>query len=297
MDIVLARTFLEVVSTGSFQRAAERLHVSQTAVSARIRSLETQLGQPLFVRNKAGAVLTRAGERFLRYAPTLVQMWQRARHDVAGPEGHSAVIAVGGELSLWNPLLLKWILWMKGSYPSLALRTQVGLQDGLTSAVAQGLLDLAIVYAPRSLPGLKIEPVVDEKLVMVTTDVERPIFDEGRYVYVDWGPEFAAQHDTLFPGETSPGLLVGLGPLGLSYILTAGGAGYFRMSSVLPYLADGRLKLVPGAPEFSYPAYAVYPLTGQVEALEQALDGLRKVGAEATREIQGNGEVRGSEKC
>lgn len=288
MDTVLARTFLEIVSTGTFQRAAERLNVSQTAVSARMRSLEEQLGQPLFVRNKAGAVLTRAGEKFLRYAPMLVQMWQRARHDVSGPEGYSAVLAVGGELSLWNPLLLNWVLWMKRAYPDIALRTQVGTQDGLTTAVAEGVLDIAIVYAPRTIPGLKVEPIVDEKLVMVTTDSDRPIFEEGRYVYVDWGPDFAAQHDTVFAGQPTPGLLVGLGPLGLSYILATGGSGYFRMSSVRPFLADGRLKLVPEAPEFSYPAYAIYPLTSDVDVREHALQMLRDVGAGATCNTQGS---------
>ena len=68
MDTELARTFLEIVSTGSFIRAAERLNVGQTTVSARIRTLEQQLGRPLFVRNKGGASLTPAGEQFLRYA-------------------------------------------------------------------------------------------------------------------------------------------------------------------------------------------------------------------------------------
>jgi LysR family transcriptional regulator, flagellar master operon regulator len=122
MDTTLARTFLEIVSTGSFQKAAERLHISQTAVSARVRTLESHLGQPLFVRNKSGATLTRAGERFLRYAPTLVQMWQRACHEVSGPEGHRAVIAVGGEFSLWNPLLVDWLVWMRRNQPDVAFR-------------------------------------------------------------------------------------------------------------------------------------------------------------------------------
>lgn len=45
MDTVLARTFLEIVAAGNFGRAAERLHVTQTAVSARVRTLEDQLGQ------------------------------------------------------------------------------------------------------------------------------------------------------------------------------------------------------------------------------------------------------------
>lgn len=51
MDIELAGTFLEIVSTGSFVRTSERLNVGQTIVSARMRLLEQQLGRSLFVRN------------------------------------------------------------------------------------------------------------------------------------------------------------------------------------------------------------------------------------------------------
>src|SRR3546814_5077284 len=68
MDISVARTFLEVVKTGSFVSAAANLNLTQTAVSARIRVLEDQLDRPVFTRNKAGAKLTPAGEQFLRFA-------------------------------------------------------------------------------------------------------------------------------------------------------------------------------------------------------------------------------------
>jgi len=283
MDTVLARTFLEIVSTGSFQRAAERMHVSQTTVSARVRSLESQMGRPLFVRNKAGASLTRAGQNFLRYAPTLVQMWERARHDVAIPEGHRAVLAIGAELSLWNPLLLNWLLWMKVNAPDIALRTQVGSQERLTRNVAEGLLDIAVVYAPQNLPGLKVEQLFDEKLVMVTTDIDQPMIDDDGYVYVDWGPDFETQHGTAFPKLANPSLLVGLGAVGLNYILKVGGTGYFRMSSVRPHLAGGRLSLVPNAPEFHYPAFVVYPVNNDNESLEPALQGLQHIAAEAQK--------------
>src|SRR5690242_6085225 len=141
MDIELARTFLEVVSTGSFIRASARLNVAQTTVSARIRLLEQQLGRPLFVRNKTGASLTPAGEQFLRHAPALVQIWERARQEVAVPAGRRAVLAVGAELSLWDPLLLRWLLWMRRAAPDVALRAQVGLAEDLMDRVADGILD------------------------------------------------------------------------------------------------------------------------------------------------------------
>jgi DNA-binding transcriptional LysR family regulator len=143
--------------------------VAQTTVSARIRSLEEQLRRPLFVRNKAGAVLTPAGEQFLRHAPRMIQLWERARHEVAVPPGRRAVLAIGGELSLWEPFLRDWLLWMRRSAPDVALRASVGLSDDLMNQVAGGILDVAVVYAPRYRAGLKVEVVAEERLVMVTT--------------------------------------------------------------------------------------------------------------------------------
>jgi DNA-binding transcriptional LysR family regulator len=276
MDIELARTFLAIVEAGSFVRAAERLNVTQTAVSARIRSLEDQLRRPLFLRNKAGASLTPAGEQFLRYAPTLVQVWERARHQVALPAGRRAVFALGGELSLWNPLLLNWMVWMRRHAADVALRTQVGLPEGLLHQVADGVIDIAVVYAPRHWPGLKVEMIVEEKLVLVTTDVDAVHVIESEYVYVDWGPEFAARHGMSFPRFSDPGMFVGLGPLGLDYILQVGGSGYFRQRAVEPYVAVGRLNLVRGAPEFPYPIYAVCAERGtDTDLVETAMAGLR----------------------
>src|SRR3954465_11016466 len=120
MDIELARTFLEIVSTGSFIKAADRLHVAQTTVSARVRLLEQQLGRPLFVRNKAGAGLTPAGAQFLRYSPTFVQLWRREKQQVAVAEGHGGVLTIGREVSLWQPLLVEWVRMMRRSHPDIA---------------------------------------------------------------------------------------------------------------------------------------------------------------------------------
>ncbi len=287
MDTEIARTFLEIVSTGSFVRAAERLHVSQTTVSARIRSLEAQLGRPLFVRNKAGASLTLEGAQFLRYAPTFVQLWERARQKVAVPAGRRAVLTFGSELSLWNPWLLKWMLWLRRAAPDLALRAQVGVPDTLITQVCDGVLDLALMHSPQHRPGLNIEPLFEEKLVLVTTDPDAGSTPAGLgtaarpdYVYVDWGADFALDHGVSFPDASNPGLFVGLGPLALTYILEAGGSGYFRLRAVRAYLVEGKLHRVRGAPEFSYPAYAVYGTNADEAVLQPGLDGLRAVAAE-----------------
>jgi DNA-binding transcriptional LysR family regulator len=276
MDIELARTFVEIVSTGSFIKAADRLHVAQTTVSARVRLLEQQLGRPLFVRNKGGATLTPAGEQFLRFAPTFVQLWQRARQQVAVPEGHRAVLTVGSEVSLWQPLLLEWVRMMRRSHPDVALRVHVDVPQDLITHVAAGLVDIAIMYAPQHRPGLQIDLLMEEELVLVTTDLSTYRADDPRYVHVEWGPDFTLHHGASFP-DITPSLVANLGPLALNYVLLDGGSGYFRMHAVQPYLESGQLHLVPGAPHFSFPVYATYSTNVEASTLAAALAVLRDV--------------------
>lgn len=276
MDIELARTFVEIVSTGSFIKAAERLHVAQTTVSARVRLLEEQLGRPLFVRHKGGATLTPAGERFLRFAPTFVQLWQRARQQVAVPDGHRAVLTVGSEVSLWHPLLLEWVRMMRQSHPDIALRVHVDVPQDLITHVAAGLVDIAIMYAPQHRPGLEVNLLMEEELVLVTTDLSTYRADDPRYVHVEWGSDFSLHHGVSFP-DTIPSLVVNLGPLALDYVLLEGGSGYFRKHTVQPYLESGKLQLVPDAPHFSYPVYALHSANIDAKTLGAALAVLRSV--------------------
>lgn len=277
MDINLARTFLVIAETRSFQRAASMLHVSQTSVSARVRTLEQLLDRRLFVRNKGGASLTLAGEQFLPHATSLVQVWQRACQQVAVPKGSRAVLAVGCEISLWDPLLLRWLLGMREADLSLAIRTEVGVSQLLLDKVAAGVLDVAIVYAPQQRPGLRVELLIEEKLVMVTTQKLPRLPEAADYVYVDWGPEFATQHGLAYPELSNAAVIAGLGPLGREYLLAAGGTGYFRLDVVRAHLDSGQLRRVPNTPEFLYPAFAVYAAGADPDIVGPALDVLRKV--------------------
>ena len=116
---------------------------------------------------------------------------------------------------------------------------------------------------PTTLPSLFERMRLGEKLVMVTTAEESGEGQIEDYVHVDWGPSFQASHQAAFPHLSSPGVSISHGPLALLYLARVGGTGYFRLSAVRPYLADGRLKRVGGAPEFSYSVHMVH--AGRVE--------------------------------
>lgn len=267
MDLDLAQTFLAVVNAGSFARAAERLHVTQAAVSARVQALESELGRRLFVRNKAGARMTTAGHEFLPYATQLVQVWEHARQRVALRPGREAVLSLGGEFSLWNALLLNWVITLRKERPGVALRTHIDSAERLLERVQRGNLDIAVMYTPHQRPGVETTLLLEEELVAVSTAADGRGIRTEDYVFVDWGPDFAAQHEAAFPGLRDAGFCAGLGPLALQYILQVGGTGYFRTRAVQQHLKSGLLRVVPGTPTFSYAAYAAYASEAASDAL------------------------------
>jgi len=277
MNIDLARTFLEIVETGNFNKAAERLNITQSTVSMRIKSLEDELGRPLFTRSKHGTELTSAGLQFRRYAVNLVRVWQQAQDELALPAGFRSVLSVGGQFSLWDRMLLKWIPWMRQAMPDVAIRAEVGLSDMLMRHLAEGMLDIGVMYSPVSKPGLIIDKLLEERLVLVSTQAESDNWAQN-YVYVDWGPEFRDGHGQAFPDMRTPAVSVSLGALGLQHILAIGGSGYFPMRVVRPLIAEGRLHPVAGAQEFRRPAYLVHrPAEESEDWFRTAVQGLRYV--------------------
>ena len=143
-----------------------------------------------------------------------------------------------------------------------------------------GRTNIGVMYTPQSHPGLTVEPLFEERLVMVSTRDPPPSEPESDYVSVDWGPEFLAHHSLAFPNFTGTALTVNVGWIGLERILAAGGSGYFPTRLVRKHEVTGRLHRVMSAPEFRLPVYLVYPTKANLEVLTLALDTIRRVVAE-----------------
>src|SRR5690606_27156209 len=106
-----------------------------------------------------------------------------------------------------------------------------------------------------------------ERLILVTTDREGWSGPDDRYVMVDWGPEFHAQHNAHFPDFDGPALSANIGWLGLQHILAAGGSGYFPERLVRPQLSEGRLTKCDGAPDYTLHAYVAWAAAGDRELM------------------------------
>lgn len=272
MDITLLKTFLEVAATGSFVNAADRLFVTQSAVSLRIGRLEETLGKPLFTRSRAGAELTAAGREFERYALSMIRIWEEARQQVAIPEGFTRSLTIGAQYSLWPRLGFRWLDRLERAAPDLNIRTELGMPDRLMRFLIEGVMHVGLMYMPQLRPGLEAQKVMDEDLVLVssvmgtTMDNVDPI-----YVFVDWGSEFISAHALALPNLTNTGLSFGLGAMVAEYIKNRQAAAYLPARYVKTYLDSGELHLVPEAPRFPYPVWAVWreDLDGELRKLAE----------------------------
>jgi DNA-binding transcriptional LysR family regulator len=280
MNLDAIRSFLHVADTGSFSVAASRLKVMQSTISGRIQTLEEGLGCLLFHRGRGGAELTPAGQDFRPHAEKIVQTWDQARQQVALPPGYRGVFRLGGPVALLDRLNVAWVLWMKRHAPGIALQLEAGPSDVLCDSLAARMIDVGIMYLPRQRPGLAIEEFRQEDLILVRHPNLAGPWREN-VVFVDWGHEFREGYSLAFPEIAAPVLSVGLGALGLHYVLALQAAAYLPAGLVAPLIAEGRLVRIEEAPVFRRPIYLAYAAQSRDPALlTLALNGLRAVAAD-----------------
>jgi DNA-binding transcriptional LysR family regulator len=168
MDIADLKVFEAVARHGSMNRAAVELHTVQSNVTARIRSLEREIGAALFRRHVRGVSLTPAGERVLPYAVRMVKLIADARL-AAVDDGTPSGSLVLGTLETTAALRLSTVLSRFARvYPQVRLSLMTGTSCGLTTDVVECRLDGAFVAGPLDHPDLYSETIFREELVLVT---------------------------------------------------------------------------------------------------------------------------------
>jgi DNA-binding transcriptional LysR family regulator len=276
VDIVLLKTFLEVARLRHFGQAAERLFVTQSAVSARVRLLEDAVGTELFVRKRNDLRLTAAGQRLLRHAETIVDSWSRARQELLLEPEVEAVLALGFPVDLWPVLVCDGVARVRAALPDLALQLESHVQPILGERVVAGALDVALTFEPPHASDLVLRHLATVALVLVSSEPGTTVDGvfSGEYLLVDWGSTFARAHSRAFGERPVPRLRVGHGIMAKDLLLARGGAAYLAESMVAEALAAGVLHRVADAPVLEREVFAVHRAARDDEALVRRVLGL-----------------------
>jgi len=280
MDLELLRTFLELNRTRHFGRAAEALHVTQAAVSNRLKSLEGQLGVILFDRSRREMRLTPEGGRLIRHAERQIAAWRTARQDVSLAEASSQLV-IGGSLRLWDVLLQRWLHDLRRSYPAMAIIAESQSPDFLTRRLIDGTLDVAIMLEPAQLDIMQIREIASLEFVCVSNSADLNIdeaLERNDYVYVDWGLSYALDHRRAFPDAPESMTRVSHAKMAMEYISVVGGSAYLPRRMVEKDLQFGLLHEVHDAPVFTRHAYATFPVRSpRLDLIEKSLELVRPV--------------------
>lgn len=157
--------FLEVAATGNISRAAERLGISQPSLSMAIMRLEDSLGTPLLVRNNTGVSLTKVGHRFQAKARTLVDQWQRIKHEVKRDEMEIVgCYKLGAHVSVSRGRLAQALPLILRQYPLLEIQMHHDLSRRIAEKVVNFELDFGIVVNPLEHPDLVITELYTDRV-------------------------------------------------------------------------------------------------------------------------------------
>ena len=162
--------FAAVAADLNFSRAAQRIHVVQSALSASVSRLEKELGVELFDRSKRQIALTAAGEVFLAHAREVILTAQRARSSVEGHRGELTGTVTLGTLMSWGTLNLAAALEeFRRLHPlvSVRLRQSLAGSAGHLDAVANGQMDLALVSITQPSRQITLLELTHEPMVFV----------------------------------------------------------------------------------------------------------------------------------
>ncbi|MED5524943.1 HTH-type transcriptional regulator HdfR [Gallaecimonas pentaromativorans] len=260
MDTELLKTFLEVHRCRHFGKAAENLYLTQSAVSFRIRQLESQLGVSLFTRHRNNIQLTGAGERLLPHAEAMLLSWQRAKQDIALASHQSVQLAISASTNVWDPFLQRRLPLIYRSLGQIALRADTAPADVMVRSLLERRLDLALLFDPPKVEELQVREVGSLRLQLVSSKAGQDLHGalNGPYVKVDWGTQFSIQHGKLLKEQAPPILHTGIGRIALDFILDHGGSAYLPLGLTQDAVAEGQLFQVAGAPEIHRELYAAY---------------------------------------
>jgi len=261
MQIDLIETFLDLCETRSFNRTADRMGVTQSTVSGRVKALERVLGARLFTRSRAGTDLTTEGLRFEPHARGLRHGWVEALHATrdAGPAAMTLRIGIQHDLAANH--IGDWIGGFRGLLPEAGFYIETDYSTQMVSDLIGGALDMAMLFTPRAHPDLFFDTVGEISYVMVSTDTDRLAgVRPDSYLLANYSPAFSRAHAAMHPALSAATVSSGQDAAVAGLVTALGGAAYVLAETAGDLARAGLARRVRDAPAIAQSVYAAIHL-------------------------------------
>jgi DNA-binding transcriptional LysR family regulator len=173
MLLAQIEAFVEIARVGTMSRASETLFVTQPALTARIKSLERQVGAELFVRTRRGVRLSEAGKTFLPYAQRSLETLEEGRlllGEIA--RGGAGQLTLGAAPAVSTYVLPAILERFHAAFPNVQLSVRTGHSEEVLELVLRDQVEIGLVRALRH-PEIESVPLYEDELVLVATPEHR----------------------------------------------------------------------------------------------------------------------------
>ena len=155
MNLRFVEAYYWVVTLKSVTRAAEKLHLTQSAMSSRISALEQELGTLLLDRRDRQFRVTIAGQRFFGHAERLLALQREIKAELGASAAEPVLLRLGAYESALHSWLMEWVAQLHASQPGMALELTVETSPVLIDQLARGTIDRAIAALPAAGSGVR----------------------------------------------------------------------------------------------------------------------------------------------
>jgi len=167
MNLRFVEAFYWVVALKSVTRAAEKLFLTQSAVSSRIAVLERELGTLLLDRRDKQFRLTLAGKRFYGYAEKLLDLQAEIKLEMGSGRAMQVSLRIGAIESVLHSWLVPWLKILRQQFPDLALELSVDTTPTLHEQILRGAQDLVFTASPAGGEGVVNKFLTSMEMVFV----------------------------------------------------------------------------------------------------------------------------------
>lgn len=257
MDVAL-QVFVAAAEMRNFSRAAEKLHMTQPAVSQHVRALETALGARLLDRSSKSVALTRAGEIVLRHAKEIGMLYDRMQEMVDELSGSvRGPLAIGASYTFGEYVLPRTLADLMRVYPDIKPSIAIANTAEIAERLRKRELDVGIVEGEEIGSGLESRRIAGDEMVIVAgaehalagrADVEGARLQEEVWLVRERGSGTRAATEQMFEAwGIRPPRMMELGSTQLAKEMAEAGLGITLQSrwSLRKELESGALKLVP----------------------------------------------------
>ncbi len=282
MDSSQLEAFIAVAHLLNFTKAAEHLHISQSAITARIKALEAAVGKELFQRDNRNVSLTQGGIAFYPYAERMLRLFEESKLTLSDTFEHSVVMSGPG--SVWHYRYLSRILAFKRDNPQVAVKffSHIDPSYMVRDLLLDGMVHLAIRFDPPEHPKVTRQLLFEDELLLVSKQPEAGVmrqedFRSPDYCHLAWGAPFPEWFAELAGTGYVPALELDHSSIMLTILLQGDRFGFLPRAIAQPYLDSQtlfELSCAVKAPPIR--AYATY-LTDQRQSISVML-ALRMLG-------------------